>query len=171
VSVFEGNEAGSADTCDGFVAGYATLRKEVAEAFGAVRFIVARCEALAGERSVAVGTGEAFAMPWLVLVSHAARRDDLVTLDAAGCELLLVAASAVDLLVPRDERLGANRGLADDAAEAFFMPLAGLVFHLLVTCSEDLGAAVATRRKLRIVAGATVDLLHLAAELLVHQRD
>jgi len=110
-------------------------------------------------------------MPRLVLVGHAARGDDLVALDAAGGELLLVAASAVDLLLARDEGLGADGCPADTAAETLLVPLPGLVLHLLVAGPEDLGAAVAAGGELAVVAGAAVDLLHLAAELLVHQGD
>lgn len=60
----------------------------------------------------------------------------LVALDAARGELLLVAAGAVDLLLPRYERLGANGHLADAAAEAILVPLTGFVFHLLGTCKR-----------------------------------
>lgn len=109
-------------------------------------------------------------MPWLVLVCHTARGDDLGALNTAGGELLFVAASAVDLLFPGDETLSPDGSLAHHAAETFLVPLAGLVFHLLVTCSEDLSAPVAFCGKLRVVTGSAVDLLHLAAELLVYKR-
>lgn len=138
MSVLERNEAGAADTCDGALASDAALGEQVAEAVGAVRLLVPRGEALAGQRRVAVGAREALAVPGLVLVRHAARSDDLVALDAAGGELLLVAASAVDLLLPGDEALGADSGLAHHAAEALLVPLARLVLHLLVAGSEDL---------------------------------
>jgi len=170
VSVFEGDEAGAADTGDWLGAGSAALGEQFAEAVGAVGLIVSRGEALAGQRRVAVGAGEALAMPGLVLVRHAARRDDLITLDAAGGELLLVAGGAVDLLLARDEALGADGRLANHATEALLVPLPGLVLHLLITCPEDLAAAVAARGELSVVAGPAVDLLHLAAELLVDQR-
>jgi len=170
VSVFEGDEAGAADACDGVGAGYAALGEQVAEAVGAVRLLVPRREALARQRGVAVGASEALAVPRLVLVRHATGRNDLVALDATSSELLLVAARAVYLLFARDEGLGADGSLTDDAAEAFLMPLASLVFHLLVACPEYLGAAVAPRGKLRIVAGSAIDLLHLAAKLLVDKR-
>jgi len=171
VSVFEGDEAGAADTGDWLGAGSAALGEQFAEAVGAVGLIVSRGEALAGQRRVAVGAGEALAVPRLVLVGHAAAGDDLVTLNTARGELLLVTARAVYLLLPRDEGLGANGRPAHAAAEALLVPLARLVLHLLVACAEDLGAAVAARGELRVVAGPAVDLLLLAAELLVHQRD
>jgi len=47
VSVLEGNEAGATNTGDGVVAGGAALGEQLAEAVGAVRFVVARREALA----------------------------------------------------------------------------------------------------------------------------
>jgi len=171
VSVFEGNEASATNACDGVLAGYAALGEELTEAVGTVGLLVAGGEALAGERSVAVSAREALTVPGLVLVGHAARRNDLVALDAAGGELLLVAASAVDFLLSRDEGLGANGCLADAALETLLVPLSRLVLHLFVTCPEDLGAAITAGGKLGVVAGAAVDLLHLAAELLVHRRD
>lgn len=59
-------------------------------------------------------------------------------LDAARRELLLVAAGAVDLLLARDERLGADGRLADAAREALLVPLARLVLHLLGACVCEL---------------------------------
>lgn len=57
----------------------------------------------------------------------------LVAFDAARGELVLVAASAVDLLLARDEALGADRVLAHHAAEAFLVPLSRFILHLLGT--------------------------------------
>lgn len=57
----------------------------------------------------------------------------LIALDAACGKLLLVAAGAVDLLLPGDEGLGANGRLADAATEAVLVPLPSFVFHLLGT--------------------------------------
>jgi len=57
----------------------------------------------------------------------------LIALNAARGELLLVAAGAVDLLLPRDEGLGPDGRLADAAAEAVLVPLPGFVLHLLGT--------------------------------------
>jgi len=169
VAVFERYEAGASDTCDRLGAGGAALGKKLAEAVGAVRFVLFRGEALPSQRCVAVGAGEALSVPRLVLIGHAPRGDDLITLDAPGGELLLVAGGAVYLLVPGDEALGADGRLADHAAEALLVPLPRLVLHLLVSCPEDLPTAVAAGGELRIVAGTAVDLLHLAAELLVHE--
>lgn len=108
-------------------------------------------------------------MPWVVLVGHTARGDDLTALDASSSELLLVAARTVDLLLTRDEALGADGGLAHTATEALLVPLTGLVLHLLVACSEDLSTSVAPGGELSIIARTTEDLLHLTAELLVHE--
>jgi len=54
--------------------------------------------------------------------------------DAASGELLLVASGTVNVLLPRDERLGADRSLAHEAAEALLVPLPTLVFHFLGSC-------------------------------------
>lgn len=110
-------------------------------------------------------------MPRLVLVCYAALRDDLVAFNAAGGELVLVAAGAVDLLLPGDEALRADWVLAHDAAETLLVPLPGLVFHLLGTSTEHLSTSVAAARKLGIIAVATVDLVQFRSELLIHQRD
>jgi len=170
VSVFEGDETSAADSSDWLDAGGAALGEQLAEAICAVGLLVARGEPLAGQRGVAVSAREALPVPGLVLVRHAARRDDLVTLDATGSELLLVAGGAVNLLLARDEALGADSRPAHHAAEALLVPLARLVLHLLITCTEDLAAAVAAGGELSVIARPAVDLLHLAAELLVHQR-
>lgn len=61
----------------------------------------------------------------------------LVALDTAGSKLLLIAGSAVDLLLTRDEALGAYGGFAYTATEAFLMPLTCLVFHLLCACHTN----------------------------------
>lgn len=108
-------------------------------------------------------------MPRLVLVRHAALRYDLVTLDAASGEFVFIAASAVDLLLARDEALGANRVLAHYAAETLLVPLLRLVLHLLGSSTEDLATAIAPACELCVVAVAAVDLVELGAELLVHQ--
>lgn len=55
----------------------------------------------------------------------------LVALNAASGELVLIAASAVDLLFTRDEAPGADGVLAHHAAETLLVPLPGLVLHLL----------------------------------------
>ena len=56
---------------------------------------------------------------------------DLVALDTASSKLLLIAGGTVDLLLTRDEALGANGSFAHTATEALLMPLTCLVFHLL----------------------------------------
>lgn len=169
VAVFERDESSATDTCNGLGAGGAPLGEELAEAISTVGLLVAGREALPCQRRVAVGAREAFAVPRLVLVGHAATRDNLVALDAAGCEFLLVAGGAVDLLFTRDEALGSYGCLAHTAAEALLVPLACLVLHLLCAGSEDLAAAVAAGGELGVIAVAAVDLVRLGAELLVHQ--
>lgn len=116
-----------------------------------------------------MGAGEALAMPRLVLVGNTSRGDDLIALDAARGKLLLVAAGAIDLLLPRDEGLGPNGRLADAAAEAILVPLPGFILHFLGACAENFAAAIAAGRKLGIVTVSTVDLIRLGSKLLVHQ--
>ena len=69
-----------------------------------------------------------------------------------------------------NEGLGADGVLAGAAHEALFVPLTGLVLHLLHAGSEDVAAAVAPRGELSIVTRAAVDAVRLRPELLVHQR-
>jgi hypothetical protein len=110
-----------------------------------------------------VSAGKALTMPGVVLISHSASRDDLHkskkvngssvkksyfstthsqisnylgAFDASSGELLLIASGAVNVLLARDERLGADRSLAHEAAEALFVPLPTLVFHLLGSCTH-----------------------------------
>lgn len=170
VAVLERDETGTTDSGNWLDTGGASLGEQLAEALGTVRLLVAAREALAGQRHLAVGAREALTVPRFVLVGHAAARDDLLALDATGRVLLLVAAGAVDFLLARDERLGANGRFADAAAEALLVPLSGLVLHLLGSGAEDLAAAVASGRELGIVAIAAVDLVGLRAELLVDER-
>lgn len=131
VAVLERDETGTTDSGNWLDTGGASLGEQLAEALGTVRLLVAAREALAGQRYLAVGAREALTVPRFVLVGHAAARDDLLALDAAGRVLLLVAAGAVDFLLARDERLGADGRFADAAAEALLVPLSGLVLHLL----------------------------------------
>lgn len=112
-------------------AGSATLSKQLAEALGTVRLIIATGEPLAGQRRLAVGAGEAVTVPRFVLVRDATAGDDLRALDAARGVLLLVAARAVDVVLARDKGLGANRRFADATAEALFVPLSRFILHLL----------------------------------------
>lgn len=123
-------------TSDWLHTGSAALGKELAEALGAVGLVVAAREPLAGQRGLAMAAGEAVAVPWLVLVGHAAAGDDLGALDAAGRVLFLVAARAVDVVLTGNKGLGADGRLADAAAEALFVPLSRFVLHLLGACGE-----------------------------------
>lgn len=143
VTILERDEASAANSGYWLHTSCAALGKQLSEALSAVGFLIATSEALTGQRHVAVGAREALPVPRLILVSHATRSDDLVALNASGCELLLVAAGAVDLLLPGYKGLGANDRLADAATEAFLVPLPCLVFHLLGTGSEDITATIA----------------------------
>lgn len=108
-------------------------------------------------------------MPRFVLVRHASAGDDLVALDATGGKLILVTARAVDVVLARNERFGADRRLADDAAETLLVPLTSFVLHLLGTCAEHFAAAIAASGEGGIVAVGAVDLLVFRSERFVHQ--
>jgi len=144
MAVLERDKLGATDSSDGLVACEAPLGKQLAEAFSAIRLLVAGGEALAGQALGAVGAGEALPMPGLVLIGDASASDHLVALDATSSELLLVTLGTVYLLFPRNEALGADGILAHATAEALFVPLSGLVLHLLRTCSEDFVAPIAS---------------------------
>lgn len=161
VAILERDETGTTDTSDWLSTGGASLSEQLAEAVGTVWLLITAGEALSSERHLAVGAGEALTMPRFVLVGHTTAGNDLLALDATGCVLLLVAASAVYLLLPRDERFGADGGLADAAAEALLVPLSGLVFHLLGSSAEDLSAAVTSGSELGIVTVSTVNFIGL----------
>ena len=171
VATLEGDEPGAAGARDGFGAGRAALGKEIAEAGCAVGLVVLRGELLSGEHDVAVGAGEALAVPGLVLERHSARRHDLLALGAFRSELLLEAAHAVHVVVVGDdEGLGADERLAHGALEALVVPLAILVLHLFVARPEGVPAGVAPRRELFVVARAAEDVGVLGGEGLRHQR-
>lgn len=157
--------------------GGASLGEQLPEALGTVRLLVAAGEALAGQRNRAVGAREALTVPRFVLVGHTAAGDDLrekrqkiinrrsflasvfkpahlFALDAAGRVLLLVAAGTVDLLLARDERLGADGRFADAAAEALLVPLSGLVLHLLGSC-KNCGEKIVRLASLQLIFNVT----------------
>lgn len=170
VAVLEGNEPRTTYASNRLSTRRASLSKQLSKAVRAVRTLVPRREPLSRQRQVAVGAGEALAVPGLVLVCDATLVDDLVTLHTACSKLVLVAASAVDLLLARDEALGANRVLADHATETLLMPLPCFVLHFLGSSTEHLSAAIAAARELRVIAVAAVDLVELGPKLLVHER-
>jgi hypothetical protein len=117
-----------------------------------------------------MGASEALPVPWFIFVCHTPRCNDLVALDASRCKFFLIAPSTINLLLPRNETLGSNRGLAYTARKTFLVPLPSLVLHFLRTCTEDFTAPVTSRGKLGIIAIAAVNLLCLGAELFVNQR-
>ena len=171
MAALERDEPRATGARDGFGAGRAALGEEVSEAGGAVGLVVLRGELLSGEHDVAVGAGEALAVPRLVLEGHAARRHDLLALGALGRELLLEAAHAVHVVVVGDdEGLGADERLAHRALEALVVPLAVLVLHLLVARAEGVAAGVAPRRELFVVARAAEYVGVLGGEGFRHQR-
>ena len=64
-------------TCDGLLARRAALGEQFPEAVGAIWLVLPRCEPLPCEGLVAVGAGEALAVPGVVAVGHAALGDHL----------------------------------------------------------------------------------------------
>ena len=93
----------------------------------------------------------------------------LNTLDTLGCELVLVAGGAVDVVLLRDEALGPDGVCAHAAHEALLVPLPGLVLHLLHAGPEHLPARVTPGSELLVVAVTAInsvrnncqDVLHL----------
>lgn len=159
MSVFKGNEASATNTSNRLGAGSASLGEEFTETVSTVWFVIPGGEALAGQRSVTVSTGEALPVPRFTLVGHTTRCNDLITLDATCSEFVFVTGSAVNLLVPGNKALSANWSFAHAAAETLFMPLTGLILHLLITCSEDFTTSIATCCELGIVAWTAEDFL------------
>ncbi len=68
---------------------------------------------------------------WKYVHSVTVTMPHLAAFEAFCCELLLVALVAVDVMLFGDEALGADGILAGAAHETLFMPLPGLVLHLL----------------------------------------
>jgi len=64
-------------TSNRFGASGASLGEELAEALGAIRLVIARCESLSRQGVVAVAASEAISVPRLVLICHAAAGDNL----------------------------------------------------------------------------------------------
>lgn len=169
VSVLEGNETSTSDSGDWFGTSGASLGEKFAEAIGAVRFVIARRKSLACQRIIAIAASEAISVPRLVLICHPTAGDYLVAFDASSGKLVFVTTGTIDFLFARDETLRTDRILANYAAETFLMPLPGFVFHLLRASTEDFTASIATASKLSVVTVATVNFIHLASKLFVHQ--
>lgn len=144
VSVLEGDESSASEPGNWLSASSASLGKQLSEAVSTIWLVVTAGEALSGQRSRAIGASKTLTMPRLVFVCHSTRSNNLVALDAASGILLLVAAGAVDLLLARYKRLGADRCLADATAEALLVPLACLVLHFLRSSSENFAATIAS---------------------------
>lgn len=78
VSVLEGDELGAADSCDRLAAGETAFGEKFSKTFRAVGLVVAAGEAGPGQACLAMRAGEAFPVPRLVLVRHAATSNDLI---------------------------------------------------------------------------------------------
>lgn len=111
------------------MASEAFLGEELAKTIGTIRVVVARREALTGQRLLTVGARETLAVIGRVLVADAALRDHLVALVALGRVGLLVARHAEDLVVLRYETLRADGRGTREAKETVLMELLTLVLH------------------------------------------
>lgn len=60
-----------------FGASGTSLGEELAEALGAIRFVIARRESLSRQGVVAVAASEAISVPRFILICHAAAGDNL----------------------------------------------------------------------------------------------
>ena len=137
-------------TGNGFAAGSTTLGEEFAEAVGTIRFVVPRCEPLAGKRLLTMGASEALPVPRVITISDSTLSDDLknlnktnddalskalnlIALDTLGGELFFITFGTVDVVLLWDERFGADGVFASAADETFLVPLTGLVLHLFHT--------------------------------------
>jgi len=116
-----------------------------------------------------MGASEALPMPRFITIGNSTLGYHLVALDTLCGKLLLVALGTVDVVLLGDEGLGSNWVLASAANKTLFMPLAGLVFHFLHACFEDISTAIAPGGKLGVIARSAVDPVGLGAELFVHQ--
>lgn len=152
MTILKRDELGTADACDRFGARIAPLGEQLTVAVAAVGFVVFTREPLSCQRGTAMGTAEALTVPRLILVGDTARSDHLLAFRASGCEFVLVARATVDVLVLRNERLGADRNLADCAAEAFVVPLFSLVLHLLHSCPKDFITSITSCGERLIIA-------------------
>lgn len=168
VTVFKRDESGAANSGDWSTAGYASLSKQFAKAVGTVRLVLSGGEALTSKACVAVRATKALSMPWLVSVCYSSTCDDLVALNTSCSVFLLITASAVNVVITRDEAFGSNRIFAHTAAEAFLMPLMSFVFHFLSSCPEHFTTAIATCGKRSIIAVSTVDFLCFRAKWFVN---
>jgi len=170
VSILERDEPSAADTSDGFGTCCTSLCKEFSKAISTVWLLIPGGESLSGQAGVTVGATEALPMPGLVAICYTTGLDNLVTLDAPGGKLLLIALCAIDVIVPRNERSRSNGILAHNATETFLMPLMALVLHFLSTSSEDLSASITSRGKSCVITASTIDLLSLRSKWFVYKR-
>jgi len=150
--VLERDEFRTAYASDRLYTRAAPLREQLSIAVSTVGLLILRGEPLTGQRGIAIGTAEALAMPWLVLVCHSASGYHLLAFCAPSRVLFLVARGAVDLLVFRDKRPCSYRCFAQLTAETLVMPLLALVLHFLHARTEYLVAAIAPGGESLVVA-------------------
>ena len=141
--------------CDRLGTGSAPFRKQFGEAFRAIRLIVAGGKLLPGQHSVAVGAGEALAVPRFVFEGDAARGHDFLALGAPRRELVLETLDAVDVVfVGDDEGLRADELLADRALETRVVPFPTFVLHHFHARFEKVATDVTPRGEFRVVTKA-----------------
>lgn len=136
MSVLEGDVARATNSCDWLSARCTSLSKQISVTLSTVRLLVSAGESFSGQTLGTIRARETLSVPRIVLVRHSSRSDDLTTLDAPSRELLLVAASAVNVLFPWNEGLRSDWGFARATTETLFVPLSGLVLHFLHPCSK-----------------------------------
>lgn len=118
--------------------------------------VVSRGESLAGQGLLTVCAVEAFTVKWHVFVSDATLRNYLDTLSTFGCEVVLIAWYAKDLIIFWDEALASDRSIAAGAKEAILMELLSFIFHFLHSWLENLSALITSGCECLVVAFTTV---------------
>lgn len=149
----------------------ALLGKELSEAVGAVRLLLARGELLADQHLVASVTRETLAMPRCALVGYSTFVDHAIAFHASLSVLLLVARYADSLLVTWYEGLDANWLPTDLATEAFLVKRLALELVLLHTSAKDVGTSVASKSEVVVVAVRAEGLVVPGGKWPVDQRD
>jgi len=159
----------SSFSCDRLGACSASFGKEFSETFCTIWKIISGGESLTCQSFGAICAGETFTMIGIATVGDASAGNYFVALNAFCSELVLVASSAVDVILLGDEGFGSDGVLANTAHKTLLVPLSGLVLHLLHPRLEHVVADHAPGGELGVVAGAAVDAVSFGPKLLVHQ--
>jgi len=169
VSSLEGDESSSTNSSNRFATGSAPLREKFSKAISTVRFVVSGCEPLSSQRLLTMSTSEALPVPGIISVGDSTLGYHLAALNAFCSELFFVALRAVNIVLLGNEAFGPNRILASAAYEAFFVPLSGLVLHLLHSGLEHVSTSITASGELCIIAGTTVYSVSFGPKLFVNQ--